>query len=318
VKLLVLGAGGIGGYFGGRLAEAGVDTTFLVRPGRRAQLQRDGLRIESVLGNAQLPVNTVLAEDVRPEYDVVLLTCKAYDLESAIEAIAPAMDGRAAVVPMLNGMSHVDRLDERFGRAHVIGGTCQINVHLAKDGVIHHNDPLQRLTFGERDAASAERAQQLAGALAKTKLDWKQSKNIELDLWEKIVFLSALAATTCLFRGNVGEIIAAPGGRETMERALAANVETATRAGFTPRPALIEGATKRLTDPQGTWSASMLRDLEAGGPVEADHVIGWMLDEARKHGANDTVLSLAYTHLKTYEARRRLRPVKLSDPVLQG
>jgi 2-dehydropantoate 2-reductase len=307
VKLLVLGAGGIGGYFGGRLAEAGVDTTFLVRPGRRAQLQRDGLRIESPLGNVQLPAATVLAEDLAPDYDVVLLTCKAYDLDSAIEAIAPAMTGRAAVIPLLNGMSHIDRLDARFGRANVIGGTCQINVHLSKDGVVHHNDPLQRLTFGERDAAAAERAQQFAAALAKTKVDWKQSKSIDLDLWEKIVFLSALAATTCLFRGNVGEIIAAPGGREAMQRALAANVETATRAGFTPRPSLIDGATKRLTDPAGTWSASMLRDLEAGGPVEADHVIGWMLEQARAHGADDAILSLAYTHLKTYEARRRLR-----------
>jgi len=307
MKILVLGAGGIGGYFGGRLAEAGVDVTFLVRPGRRAQLERDGLRIESVLGNVQLPVKTVLADAVTPDYGVVLFTCKAYDLDSAMAAIAPAMTGQAAVVPMLNGIAHMDRLDERFGRANVLGGTCQINVSLGKDGVVRHNDPLQRITFGERDAATADRAAALGEAFAKTKLDWKQSKKIDLDLWEKLVFLSALAATTCLFRGNVGEIVAAPGGREAMERALAANVEIATRAGYTPRPALVDGATKRLTDPAGNWSASMLRDMEAGGAVEADHVIGWMLGQARTHAVDDTILSLAYTHLKTYEARKRLR-----------
>jgi 2-dehydropantoate 2-reductase len=304
MKLLVLGAGAIGGYFGGRLAEAGADVTFLVRPRRREQLQRDGLRIESSLGNVQLPAKSVLAEEVRPEYDLVLFTCKAYDLESAMQAVAPAMGDTTALIPMLNGISHFDALDARFGRARIVGGTCQINVSLGKDGVVRHGDPLQRMTFGKRDASQETPARLFSEALARTSIDWKQSDNIERDLWEKIVFLSALAATTCLFRANVGEIIAAPGGREAMERALAANVEIATRAGFPPRTAIIDGARARLTDAKGTWSASMLRDVEAGGPVEADHVIGWMLGKARETGADDAILSLAYTHLKAYEARR--------------
>jgi 2-dehydropantoate 2-reductase len=304
MRLLVLGAGAIGGYFGGRLAEAGTDVTFLVRPKRREQLQRDGLRIESSVGNVQLPAQTVLAEELRPDYDLVLFTCKAYDLDSAMNAVAPAMTGSTALIPMLNGMSHFDALDARFGRPRIVGGTCQINVRLDKDGVVRHGDPLQRMTFGKRDGSQDTAARLFSEALAKTSIDWKQSENVERDLWEKIVFLSALAATTCLFRGNVGEIIAAPGGREAMERALAANVEIATRAGFPPRTAIIDGARARLTDPKGTWSASMLRDLEGGGPVEADHVIGWMLDKAREMGVDDTVLSLGYTHLKAYEARR--------------
>src|SRR5262245_38684648 len=124
MKLLVLGAGAIGGYFGGRLAEAGADVAFLVRPKRRAQLQRDGLRIRSPLGDAQLPVDAVLAEDVQPQYDVVLLTCKAYDLGPAMDAIAPAMHDGCAIVPMLNGIAHLDSLDARFGKARVMGGTC--------------------------------------------------------------------------------------------------------------------------------------------------------------------------------------------------
>ena len=304
MKLLVLGAGGIGGYFGGRLAEGGADVTFLVRPKRREQIQRDGLRIESPLGNVQLAPHTVVADDLEPGYDLVLFTCKAYDLDSAIDAIAPAVRGTCAIVPMLNGFSHLDRLDARFGAAHVMGGTCQINVMLGKDGVIRHGDPLQRLIFGERTAATSARAQALADALAKTKIDWTLSANIEQDMWEKIVFLAALAATTCLFRGNVGEIATAPGGPEAMERALAANVEIATREGHPPRPGLIDSARRRLTDPVGTWSASMLRDLEGGGSIEGDHIVGWMLDKARKHHVDDTILSIAYTHLKAYETRR--------------
>jgi 2-dehydropantoate 2-reductase len=275
-----------------------------VRPKRREQIQRDGLRIESPLGDAKLAVKTVLAEQLKPGYDLALFTCKAYDLESAMDAIAPAMDGKCAVVPQLNGIAHLEKLDRRFGRAQVTGGVAQINVMLRRDGVVHHMDKLARIVFGERDKRPSARSQALVDAFAKTNVEWKLSPDIELEMWEKIVFLSALAATTCLFRANVGEIVAAPGGKQAMERALAANVEIATREGYPPRPGSIEFARERLTDPAGTWSASMMRDLEAGGEVEADHIVGWMLDKARKHGIDDTILSLAYTHLKAYEARK--------------
>ena len=304
MKILVLGAGGIGGYFGGRLAQAGADVTFLVRPRRREQIERSGLVVESPLGDFTLPVATVLAEDLRPGYDVVLFTCKAYDLDSAMDAIAPAVAGNAAVIPMLNGIAHFDRLDARFGRERVMGGTCQINVMLRKDGTVFHADPLQRILFGERDKSVSPRAQAFARALEPTKIDWKLSPDIEQDLWEKVVFLCALASTTCLFRANVREIMAAAGGPQAMERALAANIEIAAREGRPPRPAVIESAKQRLMDPAGTWSASMLRDLEGGGSVEADHIVGWMLERARRHGIDDTILSLAYTHLKAYEQRR--------------
>ncbi len=304
MKLLVLGAGGIGGYFGGRLAEAGGDVTFLVRPKRREQLQRDGLRVRSELGDIHRDVKTVDAAELRPDYDLVLLTCKAYDLESAMDAIAPAMDGEAAVVPMLNGLAHFDRLDARFGRQSVMGGTCAINVTLRRDGVVQHAGPLQRLIFGERDRTVSARARAFADVLATTPIDWELSADIEQNLWEKIVFLSALAATTCLFRANVREIIAAPGGLETIERALAANAEIAAREGHAPRPPAIAFARSGLVNPASLWSASMLRDMEAGGPVESDHIVGWMLERARAHGVDDTVLSMALTHLKAYEARR--------------
>jgi 2-dehydropantoate 2-reductase len=304
MKILVLGAGGIGGYFGGRLAEAGEDVTFLLRPKRREQIARDGLRIESPLGDARIAAQTVTAEALRPGYDVVLFTCKAYDLDSAMDAIAPAMDGRCAVLPQLNGMAHLERLDQRFGESRVMGGVAQINATLRRDGTVVHMGNLGRIVFGERDGKVTPRAQALADAFARTRVDWKLSPDIVHEMWEKVVFLAALAATTCLFRGNVGEIVAAPGGREAMERILLSTAAIATAEGFAPRPAAIDFARNRLTDASGTWSASMLRDLEAGGQVEGDHVVGWMLEKARQHGIDDTLLALAYTHIKTYEARR--------------
>ena len=303
-KILVLGAGGLGGYFGGRLAQAGAEVTFIVRPKRRAQIERDGLVIESPVGNARVAVKTALADEVKPGYDWLLFTCKAYDLDSAMDSVAPAMDGRCALLPVLNGLAHFETLDRRFGRSQVLGGTAHINAMLRRDGVVVHGDPLQRILFGERDRSKSARIQAISDAFAKTTLDWRLSDDIEQDLWEKIAFLCALASVTCLFRANVGEIMAAPGGVEAMNRALDANIDIATREGHAPRPGPIESVRSRLTDRNGNWTASMLRDLEAGGPTEADHIVGWMLAKARAHGVDDTMLSLAYTHLKAYESRR--------------
>ncbi|HEX5130753.1 MAG TPA: 2-dehydropantoate 2-reductase, partial [Usitatibacter sp.] len=219
MKILILGAGGIGGYYGGRLAQAGADVTFLVRPKRREQLACDGLVVESPIGNIKMPVKTVLAEELGPGYDVVLFTCKAYDLDSAMDAVAPAMKGATALVPLLNGLAHFEALDARFGAANVMGGTAHINVMLRPDGVIWHGDSLQNMLFGERDRARSERALALEELTKRAKIGGGLSEDIEQDLWEKLVFLSALAATTCLFRGNVREIVGAPGGKDAMRRA---------------------------------------------------------------------------------------------------
>lgn len=310
MRILVLGAGAIGGYFGGRLAAAGNDVTFLVRPKRRAQLQQDGLRIVSPFGDLTLPVKTVTAEELSspesriPGSDAVLLTCKAYDLPSAMAAIAPAVRGDCAIVPMLNGMAHLDALSDRFGRAHVMGGTCSISVALDAKGVIRHANPLQRIAFGELDGRETPRARALADAFAKTSVEWELAPDIMQNMWEKISFLSVLAATNCLFRANMGQINNAPGGPEAIQRALIANFEIANREGHALRQPAIEFANKTLLNPASTLRGSMLHDLESGAPVEADHIIGWMLAKAREHGVDDTVLSHAYTSLKAYEARR--------------
>src|SRR5262249_40207540 len=162
-----------------------------------------GLRVQSALGNITMPVKSVLAEQLKPGYDVVLFTCKAYDLDSATDAIAPAMTGSCAVVPMLNGMAHYQRPDARFGHANIMGGTCFIDSALNKDGLIVHGQSLQRLVFGERGGLKepSPRARAFADALGKSKIEYELTASIELVLWEKLMFLAALASITCLFRG---------------------------------------------------------------------------------------------------------------------
>ena len=304
LRILVLGAGGVGGYFGGRLAAAGADVTFLVRPARRDQIAQDGLRITSALGDLTMPVATAVAADVSPGYDLVILTCKAYDLDSSMDAIAPVMTGSCAVLPLLNGLAHLECLDARFGPAVVLGGTCAIDAMLMPDGVIRHSGTLQRIVFGERDGQPSSRTRTFAAVLDHSSLAWEHADDVLLRMWEKLVMLSVLAATSCLFRGNVQEIMSAPGGKDAVERALAANVEIARREGYPPTAEALNLAHARLTDPAGQWSASMMRDMEGGRPVEANHIIVWMLERARAHGVDDLVLSMAVTHLKTYERRR--------------
>jgi 2-dehydropantoate 2-reductase len=303
MKLLVLGAGAVGGYFGGRAAQAGADVTFLVRPRRRAQLEREGLRIESPHGNATLAVQAVEASEVRPIYDVVLLSCKAYDLDSAMDAIAPAMAEHTVIVPLLNGMAHLARLDERFGAARVMGGTCWISATLDADGVIRQPDPLQRIAFGERGGTSSGPGVELAQVFAAAGVPCELVDNIAQEMWEKIAFLSVFAAATCLFRANIGEIVAAPGGVAALTEAFAVNCEAAARAGHPLRPAARERALLALTTASAR-NASMRHDLDAGNRVESDQVVGWMVEVARAHGLEPTLLAHAYILLKAYEARR--------------
>lgn len=306
MKVLIVGAGGIGGHVGARLIEAGGDVAFLVRDRRRAQLAADGLRVISPLGDWSAPVRTVRAADLKPGYDVAILTCKAYDLDAAMTDLAPGMDGRCSVLPMLNGMAHLAALDARFGATQVWGGAIQMNVTLEPDGTVRHRGKMARLIFGERGApaVASATATEFAALLARTSLDGVHAPRIEQDMWEKLVMLSALAALTCLFRATVGEINASAGGTDAVERTIATNVKVATAAGFPPREPSVAFTRQLLLDPTSALTASMLRDLEAGGRVESDHIVGFMLDHARAHRLDDTVLSMAYTHLKAYEARR--------------
>jgi len=307
MKVLILGAGAVGGYFGGRLAQAGADVTFLVRPKRAMALAENGLVINSPLGNAQMAVRTVQKETVRPEYDLVILSCKAYDLDVSIVSLVDAVGPKTLVLPLLNGMAHLERLEQAFGRERVLGGTCYIASALEADGSISHLGNFQGINCGPRAGNHAHAKallQELSQAYAGVPLECKVSDNVEQDMWEKFVFLASLAAMTCLMRASVGEILAAEDGEALMREALSACVAAATAAGHAPRAESMQRTQSMLFAHGSVFSASMLRDMEAGGHVEADHILGYMLRRARAAGADSHVLTAAYCHLQAYEARR--------------
>jgi len=308
MKVLFLGAGAVGGYFGGRLAQAGADVTFLVRPQRAQKLARAGLVIKSPLGDAQISVRTVLQEAVRPDYDLAILSCKAYDLDASIASLAGAMGPNTLLLPLLNGMAQLARLEQAYGGARVLGGTCYIASTLDADGSIRHLSKFQGITCGPRagnHAYAGALLQELAQAYAGGSVEYKVSADIEQDMWEKFVLLASLAALTCLMRATVGEILSAGDGESLMREALSACVAAAGAAGHAPRAESLQRTESMLFARGSAFTASMLRDLEAGGRVEADHIVGDMLRHARAAGADVRVLAAAYCHLQAYEARSR-------------
>ena len=310
MKILVLGAGAVGGYFGGRMAEAGADVTFQVRPARAALLAKNGLRISSKLGDVRLQPKCVTGAQVKPEYDVILFTAKAYDLASAVDAIAPAMveaggTTRGFVLPMLNGMSHLEALDARFGRERVMGGVAYIASMLMPDGEIRHLNDIHRIAFGPRAANQKAVCDALSGALNGVKGDWKQLDNVEQAMWDKWVLLATLAGMTCLMRATVGDIVAAGSGEKLMLALLGETAAVAKAEGFATPDSVMQNYRNMLTQKGSAFTASMLRDIESGGQAEGDHILGALLARARKLGVAAPVLEIAATHLEVYAARKK-------------
>lgn len=305
MRVACLGAGGIGGYFGGRLAEANAaELTFIVRPRRKSQLDENGLRVESVHGDFSIRVDARLPEEVRGPADYVLLTCKAYDLESAIDAIRPAVGPQTAILPLLNGMSHMDRLNKIFGKERVLGGVAQIAATLLPDGVVKHLNDWHTITFGEQDGTMSARVTDFHAAFERSKVKAFAVADITHKMWEKIVMLATLASMTTLMRANIGEIARTPDGTALALEMLERNAQIAAAEGYPMSQAYIDKVRKLFADPKAQLAASMLRDIEGKGPVESDHIVGFMLEKARQHGLDDTLHRISFTHLKAYEQRR--------------
>lgn len=304
MNILILGAGATGGYFGGRMLEAGCEVTFLVRPARAEVLRAHGLIVESPLGDIRLPAPTVTSDGLTAHWDVVLLACKAFDLENAIDAIRGAVGPHTRVLPVLNGLAHLDRLDEAFGGDRVLGGLCAIAATLRSDGVVKHLNRAHTLTFGHRRDDQRRFCEVLFADIGRAGFDCKRSDAIVLEMWEKWVMLATLAASTCLMRAPVGDIVAAPGGEDVITTLLGEIQAIAEANGNAARPHVLARTRAMLTEAGSGFAASMLRDVESGNRTEADHIIGDLLNRGRGKGVATPCLSIAYAHLKAYEARR--------------
>ena len=304
MKILILGAGAVGGYWGARLLQAGTDVTFLLREKRAAKVKSEGLVVKSPKGDAVLPVKVVTKANEGGPYDVVIVACKAYDLDSAIQSIAPAVGADTTIVPILNGHAHFATLDARFGAGKVAGGLARIAGMLGPNGEILHAGS-SGVSFGERDGKPARAALvALDAACKKAGIEGGLNANINQDLWDKWIMLGSIASMCSAMRGNVGDITATEDGAALMTEILEECRKVAASAGHAPSEQVLSGIKTMLTTKGSKAVASILGDMEKGGPVEAKQIVGDMLGRARKAGIAAPNLRFAYAHLQAYEARR--------------
>jgi 2-dehydropantoate 2-reductase len=304
MRVLVLGAGAVGGYFGGRLAEAGRDVTFLVRPARAALLEKRGLVVTSPLGDFTVRPQLATADTLSGAYDLILLTAKHYDLDQAIAAIRPAVGAQTAILPLLNGLVHLDRLSQALGGEAILGGVAYVGASLQPEGSIRHHNRLSGIAFGERGGGVSSRTKAISAEFEGSEVSAPPSENVMLDMWEKFVMITTMAGMNCLIRGTIGEIAASDDGAALMLELFAENQAVAKAAGYELRQSYIDQIGTMLTEKGSVNNASMHHDLSHGSRTEGAYIIGDMRRRAAALGVATPLLRAAWAHLQVYENRR--------------
>lgn len=302
MKILILGAGGVGGYFGAKLMRAGADVTFVLRDKRRRLIQEHGLSIETPKESFTVFPSCVTSDELAPDYDLIMLAPKAYDLDDALSSLAGA-SSRGAILPFLNGLNHIALLDQRFGKQRVMGGVAHIAAMLTETGAVRQLNELHSLTVGHRHADHEAIAREFMALCADADFDSYYSDSIEQALWDKWVFLATLASMTTLCQGTVGEIVATPYGADLTRKVYGECCAIADRCDFPVKEATRDKALAMLTAFGSAFTASMLRDLKSGQRTEHEHILGEMARRGIEHGVACDLVALAYTHLAVVSAK---------------
>jgi 2-dehydropantoate 2-reductase len=308
MRYLILGAGALGGYFGAMLIKGGADVTFLVRPTRAAQLKRDGLVVKTQDGGElRTQVKIVQQGQLEGTYDVVLLSCKAYDLGGAMDAIGPAIGEQSVIVPVLNGVRHIDVLTERFGSGRVLGGLTVINAALMPDGTIQQSQVRVNITaIGELDGRLSSRCTAIKTALEAGGIPVQVTDNILVMMWEKFFGFACSATIASLSRSRAGVIARAADGASFVSAVIGECTRVVTAVGYPPLPAFNSAGqiSGLFSQPDSAFGPSMLIDMEDGRPTEGEHTIGDLAERAVQAGVSAPLLTAARCNLQTYEINR--------------
>jgi 2-dehydropantoate 2-reductase len=305
MRFLVLGAGALGGLFGARLLKGGADVTFLARPNRAAQLRRDGLIAKTQDGELRFPAKTVQKGMIDGPYDTVLLCCKAYDLESAMNDLAPAIGDQSAVLPLLNGIRHITLLEKRFGSKHVLGGVTAINAALTPDGVIVQSQ--LRVNFnviGELTGTTSQRIAAIRVALERGGIPVTVSENITAVMWNKFFGFASIAAIASLTRSRAGPIARSSAGSAFVEAAMEECNHVCEAEGYPTPSQMLDVVRGIYSQSDSAYGPSLLVDMENGRPTEGEHTIGDLVSRATRHGISTPILGAALCNLQAYELSR--------------
>jgi 2-dehydropantoate 2-reductase len=304
MRIAVIGAGGVGGYFGGLLQKSGQDVAFLARGEHLRALQERGLRVRSVHGDFELP--SVRATD-RPETlgqaDLVLFTVKTYDTESAAAQIRPAVGPNTAVLTFQNGVDNPERIDRVLGVGTAMGGTVHIETTIAEPGVIAQTSPMRRVTLGELDGRPSERVERARDAFQSAGLEATLSDNIRKALWEKFLFIVGMSGLSTLTRSPVGDVLAVPEVREMLAQAFAETAAVAEAEGVALDPDPVGRMMAFAQNLKPSMKSSMQRDLERGRRLEVESINGTVVRLGRAHGIPTPVNACIYACLKLEDLR---------------
>ena len=296
MKILILGAGGVGGYFGARLIQAGADVTYLLRDKRHAKIQAEGLVVETPKDSFTVQPKAITRDQLKPEYDLIVLAPKSFDFEDALASLEGA-SAKGVFLPFLNGLDHIQQLDAKFGKDRVMGGVAQIAATISSTGAVKQLTDLHMLTVGHRSAAHEQIARDFYALCENAGFDRLYSENIEQSLWDKWVFLASLAGMTTLCRGHVGKISAAPWGIESTTSLYAESCAIAAANGFPTKESAQKRSLDMLTNVKSSFAASMLRDLTQGNMTEHEHILGQLIQRGVNKGIACPLLKIAHTHL---------------------
>ncbi|EJQ52520.1 2-dehydropantoate 2-reductase [Bacillus cereus BAG6X1-2] len=301
MRILVLGAGGVGGFFGGRLVEKGEDVTFLVRSKRKQQLEEKGLVIRSVNGDFSFQPNLITKEDRTSPFDVILFSTKAYHLNEAIVDLKPFVGKNTVIIPLLNGIAQLSLLQKEFGEEKVIGGLCFIETTLNNEGDVVQTSVANRLVFGEIKPQDSERIKRISKTFADTKASFVLSENILQDMWHKYLFITVMSGVTTLMRAPIGLIRESDGGREFIRNLFEESVQIMKSMEAPVKDNIVEEHMKTIDKISYDMKSSMQRDMEKGSLIEGKHLQGYLLKLAEEMSIDVPLLSVVYQNLKVYE-----------------
>lgn len=295
MKILIVGAGGVGGYFGAQLLRAGADVTFLLRGKRYEAIKKNGLGVINPMERFTVHPKIALSEELRPEYDLIILSPKAYDLDSALKAIEGASSA-GIILPLLNGRNHINKLDSLFGSDRIMGGLVNIVATITPNGEVESMTDRHILTMGHRSAVHEKVAKEFFELCRCSKFDCVYSENIEQALWNKWTFLATLAGISTLFEASIGEILKTPDGGRVIAGMYAEACSIATENQYSISSQAQSQALELLTQQGSTLTASMMRDLKQGFRTEHDHILGNLLHVSSSN-ISKPFLTAAYVNM---------------------
>ena len=297
MKILILGAGAIGGFFGAHLMKSGANVSFLVREKRKDELKKSGINIFSI--NGELKVNPKLLDKnlSGQHFDVIILTNKSYDLIESIREIKPYVN-KAVIIPLLNGMAHYEILDKEFGKEKIFGGTAYISTAMNNYGSIQQITSRASIKFGPRTQKNINTANEFYEICKETEFECDFSDHIELDLWRKYVLIGATAASTVLFQKPLGEICATTYGKSLIIEIHEECKKIVLSKGYDIGIEATNYNLKLITDKDSLLKASMLRDFESGKKTECEHILGYLIDLAEKNNIQCDLIKAAHTRIQ--------------------